>query len=303
MPSDRLPWQPGPADKAVWAHELRDGTIVQNRRGAPIIRVLSASYGDPEEVLQMVEDGDGDPEAVLLRLEEEREAFDTSAAMEEIRACLKLVRAADREILYLWDVEGVTQTKIAVRVGVSQPSVSSRISVLRSWLRYVIPIRLELRRLLAERAYPTEMDSYAYRGCLRIDAESLFRGLIWEHRNQSEVARVLGISQGAVRCRWGALARIVSGELGEILRGLVHWYRWVRPNVRNDTPLYRPAEEVPRPRAVLKLVPQVVEPAHEVVQREPEVVDPVVGRMIAELDLAIACYQYERRFAAAIAAL
>ena len=115
---------------------------------------------------------------------------------------LNLLSRIDPESLVVLDLhlDGLTQTEIAERFGVTQPSVCGRLQRLRRWLGLarlprISPARLQ-HALDVVRASKSGPFGGRGLGAAERDAVAL---VVLEHRLQTEAARMLGRTQGWVR--------------------------------------------------------------------------------------------------------
>jgi len=172
---------------------------------------LASGYGDPERALIEHETPtqSRDPETVKLRR--------MSYAVEISRAVDHLL-TLDRVLLAL-AMRDVSQEKMARATGLRQPSVSYRLSRIRSWLALVVPVRIAHRD--TETPIPFRADP---------DHVQIWNQIVWHHRSQSDTARIIGRTQGMVRhtfqWRVSQIGDPKARELGElVLRNVTQWKR------------------------------------------------------------------------------
>lgn len=181
---------------------------------APVSRVpmdaLESRYGDPERAMLEAE---APTPAPPIRLP-------ASPYVIEAQEVLKNLIALDRVILQLW-LSGRSQDEIGELTGITQPSVSGRISRIKSWVELVVPVRLYAK-------------GYALPPWISTDRRRIWDLIVWRHLSQTDVSKIIGRTQGMVRhaFQWTVGHEGLVGPVAEIGEFVMeNTTQWCRPRI------------------------------------------------------------------------
>lgn len=197
-----------------------------------------SQYGNPEEALVV-----GREDWVASR---ESKIDEREGVREEMRAAMQHAHMVDWLILELAD-RGVCQEIIAARVGLSQPSVSSRQRKMREWLARVVPHRMRARQHPTPVWHPLRPIHGTGRQHTHEEMAAVWELTFWGHRQQSAVGRALGLKQGRVARVQEHCVQVLEAcahpDLARAGRAMVNAVMaWQRPPVRSEhlVPSLRP---------------------------------------------------------------
>lgn len=139
---------------------------------------------------------------------------DSQSKLDKIKDHLDELPPREADFIELYFFKKVTQLGIADLFRVSQPTVCYRLSKAAKRLQYIINIP----------KYPIESIEEDLRGVLTDELDINIMLLMLEKTCQSEVARVLNVSQGLVRYRFMRNLELIRNfeQLNQTLEALTH---------------------------------------------------------------------------------
>lgn len=187
---------------------------------------LASRYGNPEEALCAAERDDEPDEA---EAPPERDEL-TSRRLGVLRGMLRLLPEIDRRLLAARD-EGATQSQLAAAHGMTQPSVSGRLSRVHRWVEECLDRRMLL----------LDVDEPAHWAVLP-EQLGAWRALAWRHvvlghATTTSFGAAAGVDQGRAHRAFRAALDDVEAEGSPAVREAVGWIRdhvslWTRPRER-----------------------------------------------------------------------
>lgn len=169
-------------------------------------RFVSYDPRNDDSFLEM--DGEISPEELEELEQEMAQLMEKAGYRESVKPLLDKIPPREADIIELYYLQGKRQADIAIIFGVTQAAVSYRLGrgILR--IKYLLDMPQVTREQMVSdlsRAFPanqnrTEPGAFTCEDGMHVDVKILVN--MWETSCQSEIAKILGLTQGRVRHRF-----------------------------------------------------------------------------------------------------